>query len=151
RLAGEASASRAVRGDGAARVALLFTGQGAQTPGMGRGLRAAFPAFRDAFDEGVALFDREVGVSLTDIMWADAATSRLHETAFTQPALFAFEYALAALWRARGLAPDVLVGHSVGELVAACIAGVFSLCDAVRLVAARGRLMQELPAGGAMV
>jgi acyl transferase domain-containing protein len=133
-------------------VAFLFPGQGAQHPGMAAGLYRTEESFRTEVDRCCRILEPLLGLDLRRLMFPpageeDAAAGNLERTEHAQPALFTVEYALARLWMAWGIEPRALLGHSIGEYVAACLAGVFSLEDALRLVAARGRLMQSLPPG----
>jgi acyl transferase domain-containing protein/acyl carrier protein len=133
-------------------VVFMFSGQGAQYVNMGLELYRGEPGFRDQVDLCSDLLKPHLGFDLRTILYpapedAEAAASQLRQTYITQPALFVIEYALAQLWMAWGVRPQAMIGHSIGEYVAACLAGVFSLEDALACVAMRGRLMQEMPAG----
>ena len=144
------------RGDGAeagtaGKVAFVYTGQGSQWPGMGRTLYQQEPVFRAILDRCEAVMETERGASLLDVMFGnDGAQGDLNDTAWTQPAIYALECALTALWRSIGVEPSVVIGHSLGEYAAAQAAGVFSLEDGLRFVARRGALLASVPELGSM-
>ncbi len=134
-------------------VLFMFPGQGAQYRGMGGGLYAEEPVFREAMDRCAAILQPRLGLDLREALYGaieGQGADAIRQTLLAQPAIFAVEYALAQLWMSRGVQPTAMIGHSVGEFVAATLSGVFTLEDALAVVAARGRLMQSLP-GGAML
>jgi acyl transferase domain-containing protein/acyl carrier protein/SAM-dependent methyltransferase len=138
------------------KIGFLFTGQGSQYPNMGRGLYESEPVFRETVQRLCTFLDKEFGIALLPLLYPEqqppsGTASALDDTGYTQPALFVIEFALAELWKSWGVEPDAVAGHSVGEYVAAAVAGVFSAEDGLRLIAERARLLSRLPAGGGML
>lgn len=134
------------------KLAFLFTGQGSQYPQMGKDLYLSQPEFKSSFDECAKLFQKSLNIDIIDLVFgASSHAASLQETIHTQPVLFAIEYAMAKTWLQFGVKPNIVLGHSIGEIVAACIAGVFELKDAVKLVSARAKYIHDLPVKGGML
>lgn len=133
------------------KIAFIFTGQGSQYADMGHELYESEPHFKETLDRVASIMDPELSAPLLDVLFGEKSAGYLSNTRYVQPALFALEYAIADLIRYRGIEPAYVIGHSIGEIVAACVAGMLSLEDAARFVVARGRLMGSLPEGGTML
>ncbi|HET6143117.1 MAG TPA: beta-ketoacyl synthase N-terminal-like domain-containing protein [Candidatus Acidoferrales bacterium] len=146
-LLGKPAASGSKNGD--QEVAFLFPGQGAQYAGMGKDLYAAEPIFRKTLDQCAELLKDQLEEPLLEVLWG-GKTDLLNQTAYSQPALFAVEYSIAEMWKSWGIEPSIVLGHSVGEYVAACVAGIYSLANGLKLIVGRARLMQAVSGMGAM-
>lgn len=132
------------------KLAMVFSGQGSQYPGMAHDLYRRWPVFRQSIDQCAEYLQKSLPMPLQQLLF-DSSDAQLQQTCYAQPAIFAVDYALFRLWQSWGIEPDAVMGHSLGEYVAACVAGVFSLEQAINLVVARAQLMQQAPSGGAML